>query len=71
MDSNTIIVLLTVITILLSVVILALLVAVVLVLIKVNKIAKSVDSVTHNFAEASAWLSPAKLFSEVVKAFKK
>lgn len=67
---ETLVVLLSIAVILLSVVIVALLAAVTMVVVKMNKIAKSVDDITSNFASASAWLSPAKIFAEAISAFK-
>ena len=70
-DVNTIVTLLTVIVVLLSIVIIALLVFVTMVLIKVKRIADHVDATTSNLAKATEWLNPAKVFSELVGAFRK
>jgi hypothetical protein len=69
-DSSTIIVLLTVTVIILSVVIVVLLGAVTFLLLRLNKIAKNIESVSNNIAEASAWLSPAKVISTIVSAIR-
>ena len=71
MDMNLVITLLTIAIVLLSLVIVALLVAVILVIIKVNHIAKSIDAVTSNLANATNWVNPVKIFTEVFAAFRK
>lgn len=71
MDSQTIIILLTVTVVLLAVVIIALLVMAIVVLMKLKQIAKKADKVTNNLAAATEWLVPAKLFREAGRAFKK
>lgn len=68
---STIITLLTITVILLSAVVIALLIAATLVMVKVNKVAKTIDQITDNLASATAWLAPAKIVSEIMKAFRK
>ncbi len=70
-ESSTIIVLLTITVIILSVVIVALLAAVTFLLVRLNKIAKNIEAVSTNIAEATAWFSPVKLISTVVGAIKR
>lgn len=70
-DSSTIIVLLTITVIILAVVIVALLAVVTTLLLRLNKIAKNIEAVSTNFAEATSWLSPAKLFSTIVDTFRR
>ncbi len=70
-DSSTIIVLLTITVIILSVVIVALLAVVTVLLLRLNKIAKNIEAMSNNFAEATQWLSPTKLFSTIVDTFRR
>ena len=70
-DAQTIIVLLTIIAALLSIVILVLLGTIISLLIRINAIMKKVDKITMNAASATDWLSPAKVFSEITKLFRK
>ena len=70
-DSSTIIVLLTVTVIILSVVIVALIATVTVLLFRLNRIAKSIEAVSNNLAEATEWLSPVKLFSTALSIFRK
>lgn len=70
-DAQTIIVLLTIIAALLSIVILVLLGTVISLLIRINAIMKKIDKITMNVASATDWLSPAKVFSEITKLFRK
>jgi len=69
-DSATIIVLLTITVIILSVVIVVLLGAVTVLLLRLNKIAKNIESISNNVAEATSWFSPTKLISTIVSAFR-
>lgn len=70
-ESSTIIVLLTITVIILSVVIAALLAAVTFLLVRLNKIAKNIEAVSNNIAEATSWFSPAKIISTVVGAIRR
>ena len=70
-ESSTIIVLLTITVIILAVVIAALLAAVTFLLVRMNKIAKNIEAVSNNIAEATEWLSPVKLISTIVGAIKR
>lgn len=71
MDTDVVITLLTITVILLSVVIVAMLSAIIVILVKVNRIARSIDAITHNLASASDWLSPVKLIGQVMELFRK
>lgn len=70
-DSSTIVILLTITVIILSVVIVALLGIVTVLMFRLNKIAKNIEAVSTNIAEATSWFSPAKLISTVVGAFRR
>ncbi len=70
-ESSTIIVLLTITVIILAVVIAALLAAVTFLLVRMNKIAKNIEAVSNNIAEATEWFSPVKLISTIVSAIKR
>jgi len=70
-DSSTVIVLLTITVIILSIVIVALLAAVTFLLLRLNKIAKNIEAVSNNLAEATAWLSPAKIITTVMSTFRR
>ena len=71
MDMNVLVTLLSVAVILLSVVIVALLVVMTLVLIKVRQITKHINAISGNLAQATEWLTPAKIIGQVVKIFRK
>lgn len=71
MELNTIVVLLTVTVILLSVVIIAMLAALTIVLIKLNHLAKTVNATADHLANATEWLSPAKVFTYASKLFRR
>lgn len=70
-NTETLIVLLTIAVILLSIVIVSLLTITILVLVKLRKIAQNIDRISNNVASASDWLSPAKLFGELARAFRR
>lgn len=70
-ESSTIIVLLTITVIILSVVIVALLAAVTFLLVRLNKIAKNIEAVSNNIAEATQWFSPVKIVSTIIGAIKR
>jgi flagellar basal body-associated protein FliL len=70
-ESSTIIVLLTITVIILSVVIVALLAAVTFLLVRLNKIAKNVEAVSNNIAEATQWVNPTKLITTVINAIRR
>lgn len=67
--TQTIIVLLSIIIGLHSVVILTLLAVMIALLIKLQRLAKRVDQVTTNIAQATEWLSPIKVVTEIGKLF--
>lgn len=69
MDIPTAITLLTVNVIILSIVIILVIIAVIILVVKLNKIADSVQQTTTHIARITEWLSPAKVFSELVKVF--
>ena len=71
MDTQTLITLLTIAVVLLSVMMIAVLTIAVLIVLKVRQIADRVSRITDNLANASEWLVPAKVMSEVVKLFRK
>lgn len=71
MEMQTIVVLLTITVVLLSIVIVSLLAVAIAVLVKVRKIARSLERITTNVASATDWLTPAKVFSEAIKLFRK
>ncbi len=70
-DTSTIIVLLTITVIILSLVIVALLTVVTLLLLRLNKIAKNLESVSSNVAQATEWLTPTKVIGTVMSVFKR
>lgn len=70
-DSSTIIVLLTITVIILSVVIVVLLGAVTFLLLRLNRIAKNIEAVSNNIADATEWFSPVKIISTIVGAIKR
>lgn len=70
-ETSTIIVLLTITVIILSVVIVALLGAVTFLLMRLNKIAKNIETVSTNIAEATQWANPVKLITTVIGAIKR
>jgi hypothetical protein len=70
-ESNTIVVLLTVTVILLSVVIIAMLAALTIVLIKLNHLAKRVNATADHLATATEWLSPVKVFGYASRMFRR
>jgi uncharacterized protein YoxC len=71
METQTIITLLTIAVILLSTVMVALLAIVIVVLVKLQKIAQNLDNVMKNVAAASEWLTPAKVFGQIINLFRK
>ncbi len=71
MDTDTVITLLTVTVMLLSIVIVGLLVTTILVLIKVRQMTKKLNVVFANAAQITQWFTPAKLFAEARRAFRK
>lgn len=71
MEVSTALTLLTVNLIVLSLVIILVIIAVIVLAVKLNKIASNVQRTTTKFAHIAEWLSPAKVFSEFMKAFSK
>lgn len=71
METDSVETLLTIAVILLSVIIVALLTVITIVLLKVRKIAANVNKVTDNLAQASAWLTPAKIVHTISSKFRK
>lgn len=71
MDTHTLIILLTIAVLLLSVMMIAVLAIAIIIVLKVRSIAERVNRITDNVANASEWLVPAKVMSEVVKLFRK
>lgn len=70
-DMQTVIILLSIIVGILSIVIVVLLGLIITLLIKVNRVTKRIDSITTNFAKATEWLSPSKVFSGIASLFGK
>ena len=70
METATAISLLTVNVIVLSIVILVLLIIVVVLLIKLSKLINNLQHVSDNVAKATEWLSPQKIFSEIIHVFR-
>ena len=70
-DTDTVIILLTITVILLSVVIITMLTVATILLIKVRKIASNMQQISTNVAEASNWLSPFKVFAALSHAIKR
>lgn len=71
MDMNVLVTLLTVAVVLLSIVIVALLAVMTIVLVKVHRIVKTLDAITQNVASATDWLSPVKVFNQIVRLFRR
>lgn len=70
-DMQTVIVLLSIIVTILSVMVIALLGVMIALLIKTRRIIQRVDDVTANIAKATEWLSPTKMFGEIMRLFGK
>ena len=70
METATAITLLTINLIVLSVVIVLLMIVTIVLIIKLSKIANSIQQTTTNVASITEWLSPAKVFGEIVKVFR-
>lgn len=68
-DLQPILVVLTVLVGLLSAVIIVLLTALIIVLKKIYTIAASINLVAANLAQATTWLAPAKLLTEITQLF--
>lgn len=71
MDTQTTITLLTIAVLLLSTVVVVILGIVIAILLKVRKITQNVDALMQNLAEASEWLTPAKVLGQIVNLFRK
>lgn len=71
MDTQLIIILLTIAVLLLSGMMITVLIILIALVVKLRRIATSVSRMTDNLASASDWLAPAKLISELVAAFRK
>jgi len=71
MEVTTAISLLTINLIVLSLVIILVIVAAIVLVVKLNKIAKNIQQTTTHVANITEWFSPVKVFSELVKVFKK
>lgn len=70
-DMQTVIALLSVIVVILSVVVLTLLGLIIAAIVKLKKIMNQVDVISNNLVQATEWLAPAKIVSEIVKLFRK
>lgn len=71
MEYEVIITLLTIAVLLLSVVVSVLLIMIIVVLAKVRKLTVNIDRIAENVAEATEWLSPVKIISELIGLFSK
>lgn len=71
MDTQTVITLLTITVSLLSGIVLVMLAVIIAILLKLRKIAQSLEGVLQNIAEASEWLTPAKVIGQVINLFRK
>lgn len=71
MDTQTVIILLTVTVSLLSGIILVMLAVAIAVLLKLRKIADKLDTILQNVAQASEWLVPANVIGQIVNIFRK
>lgn len=71
MDTQLIIILLTIAVLLLSGMMITVLITLVVLVVKLRRIATHVSRITENVASATDWLAPAKLISELVAAFRK
>ena len=71
MDTQTTITLLTIAVLLLSTVVVVILGILIAVLLKIRKITQNIDAVMQNVAEASEWLTPTKVLSQIVNLFRK
>lgn len=70
-EMQIVVILLSVIIVIHSVMIIALFSILIALLTRVKKIAAKVEVTANNFAQASEWLSPIKVFSAAVRAFRK
>lgn len=71
MEMQTVVTLLTITVILLSVVIVTLLAIMIAVFVKIKRVMTSLDRVSRNVADATEWLTPARLFREFTQAFRR
>lgn len=71
MDTQTTITLLTIAVLLLSTVVVVILGIVIAILLKVRKITQNFDAILENVAQASEWLTPAKVLGRIVNLFRK
>ena len=71
MDTQTTITLLTIAVLLLSTVVVVILGIVIAILLKVRKMTQKFDAVMQNVAQASEWLTPAKVLGQIANLFRK
>ena len=69
-DMQTVIILMTVVIIIHSVTIIVLF-GVIISLLKLKRLVNQAEAAVSNIAQATEWLSPVKLFTEVVQLFRK
>lgn len=70
-DMQTVIILMTVVIIIHSVTIIVLFGVIISLLTKLKRLVNRAEVVTHNIAQATEWLSPVKVFTEVARLFRK
>ncbi|MDO5344064.1 MAG: hypothetical protein Q4F02_04125 [Candidatus Saccharibacteria bacterium] len=70
-EMQTVIILMTVVIIIHSVMIIVLFGIMIALLVKLKRIAGQVEATTKNLAQATEWLSPVKVFSSALSAFKR
>jgi hypothetical protein len=71
MDTQTTITLLTIAVLLLSTVVVVILGITIAILLKIRKITENIDAVMQNVAQASEWLTPAKVLGQIANLFRK
>ena len=70
-DMQTVIILMTVVIIIHSVTIIVLFGVIISLLTKLKRLVNQAEAAGSNIAQATEWLSPVKLFTEVVQLFRK
>lgn len=70
-DMQTVIILMTVVIVIHSVTIIVLFGVIIALLTKLKRLVNRAEAVTHNIAQATEWLSPVKVFTEVARLFRK
>lgn len=70
-DMQTVIILMTIVIIIHSVTIIVLFGVIIALLTKLKRLVNHAEATVSNIAQATEWLSPVKLFTEVVQLFRK